>query len=271
MIRLATVAFTLEPRDALGPAEREALAALPPCPSPGSAPFRVQLEDRPIWPDAPLEPEAPLAMHWRDGRLAIRHRRFQAEVDPHAREARLFRVSPDGYAVTAVLRAALLARLPLEGGVALHAAGLVIGDCGVAFFGPSGAGKSTLATAAPYTLLSDELVVLSKASGLRLMPSGFWSSVSPPGAPGEGAPLRALVELAKADSYVLERLPRPTALRRLLTVATVPPAECLWERALELLREVVDETPVYRMGWALPAPPWERLTAELLSARRSPR
>jgi hypothetical protein len=204
-------------------------------------------------------------MHWEDGHLRVRHRRFQAEIDPHAGTARFFRSSPDGYAVTAVLRAALLARLPVEGGVALHAAGLLVRASGVAFFGPSGAGKSTLAAAAPYAVLSDELVVLSKASGFRLMPSGFWSSASPGRRLSEDAPLRALVELARADAFVLERLPPPVALRRLLAVATIPPVEHLWGHALRLLREVVDITPVYRMGWALPNPPWERLAAGVLA------
>jgi hypothetical protein len=204
-------------------------------------------------------------MCWQDRRLRIVHRRFQAEIDPYARSARVFRVSADGFALTAVLRAALLACLPLEDGLALHATGLVMEGAGVAFFGPSGGGKSTLGAAAPYTVLSDELVVLSKAAAFRLLPSGFWSSVSPPGRPIEGAPLRALVELDKASTFTLERLPPAIALRRLLTVATVPPADCLWEQALRLLREAVDRTPVYRMGWALPAPPWERLRTELLA------
>jgi hypothetical protein len=205
-------------------------------------------------------------MCWQERRLRIVHRRFQAEIDPHARSVRVFRASADGFALTAVLRAALLACLPLEDGLALHATGLVMEDAGVAFFGPSGAGKSTLAAAAPYAVLSDELVVLSKAAGFRLLPSGFWSTVPPHRMENEGAPLRALVELDKASTFTLERLPPPIALRRLLTVATVPPANCLWERALQLLREAVDRTPVYRMGWALPAPPWERLRTALLAA-----
>ena len=266
MIGLATLPFEVGPREALSPAECEALAALPEYPPDGAPPFRVQVESRPLWPSGdplPSPPRAPLEMGWRDGRLGIRHRRFQAEIDPYARTARLFRFSADGYAVTAVLRAALLARLPVEGGLALHAAGLVMGPWGVAFFGPSGAGKSTLAAAAPYGVLSDELVVLSKAAGFHLRPSGFWSTLSPRPPEGGGVPLRALVELVKADTFALERLRPAAAFRKLLPVATVPPADCLWEEALRLLREVVEVVPVYRMAWALPAPPWDRLRREL--------
>jgi hypothetical protein len=268
LIGLATIPFAIEPWEALSPEEREALAALPGCPSPGPRPFRVRLESRPVWSGAdpcPASTETRLQMCWRDRRLRIVHPRFQAEIDPYARTARLFRVFADGYAVTAVLRAALLATLPVEGGLALHSAGLVMGDSGIAFFGPSGAGKSTLAAAAPYAVLSDELVVLSKTAGFRLLPSGFWGTGSPHRRNDEGVPLRALVELTRASTFLLERLPPAIAVRRLLPVATVPPAGCLWEKALGLLLQLVDRTPVYRMGWALPAPPWERLCAELLA------
>jgi CO dehydrogenase nickel-insertion accessory protein CooC1 len=45
------------------------------------------------------------------------------------------------------MRVSLVCRVPLSGGLPLHAAAVSAGVGGVVFFGPSGAGKSTIASA----------------------------------------------------------------------------------------------------------------------------
>jgi hypothetical protein len=84
-------------------------------------------------------------LRWQDGLLRLDHHLFQAEVDPARRRASLFRRERATYPLDVVLRTSLLSRLPLDGGLPLHAAGVVTERGAIAFFGPSGAGKATLA------------------------------------------------------------------------------------------------------------------------------
>ncbi|MBI4507169.1 MAG: hypothetical protein HY691_16685, partial [Chloroflexi bacterium] len=90
-------------------------------------------------------------------------------VDPDARDAQ-----PLAYPLDQLIWLHLLAR---HGGALLHAAGVALGDRGIALVGHSGAGKSTLARlwlrARDATLLNDDRVVVRPASGGPLY---LWST-----------------------------------------------------------------------------------------------
>src|SRR5262249_44795999 len=143
-------------------AERRALARLP-AHAGDASPLEITIEEAPPWTsdDRSLFPErGPAVVDWVEGRVRISHGAFVGEVDPIGARGRLHRSVPEAFPLEITLRMAMAARLPLLGGLPLHAAGIVIEGRALAFFGPSGAGKSTLAGLSPHPVLSDELVAV---------------------------------------------------------------------------------------------------------------
>jgi hypothetical protein len=254
------LAFSAEPDAKLLASERAALARLDPA-GETREPFRIELVDEPPWTsdDASLFPQwEPAVQRFEAGLLLASHRSFVAEIDPFAARARLFRRESRPYPLEAVIRTSMMARLPLQGGLALHAAGVLLGGRGVAFFGPSGAGKSTLASTAVGPVLSDELVAVAPSRPFTLVRSGFWGAAGS-GLSGAGAPLALLVELAKGPSFTAERLAPAVAAGRLLASVPTPNALPFWQAALAVAAEVVTSVPVLRMEWTPARPPWTDL------------
>jgi hypothetical protein len=270
--RAGGVRFSVGPEPALLPAEREAIARLDPDQADDAqAPVRVELVEAPPWTsdDPALFPQwEPAVQRWSDGRLLCSHRSFTAEVDPFSGQVRLHRREERAYPLEAVIRTAMMARLPLLGGLPLHAAGMVVEGRGVAFFGPSGAGKTTVASTSPFPVLSDELVAVAPGRPFDLVRSGFWGEGPASGRTGP-APLSLLVDLAKGPALRLTRLRPAEAAGRVLASVPVPLAPPLWSRALAVAAALVRELPVYRMEWTPAEPPWERLAGVLPQA--SPR
>jgi hypothetical protein len=271
VIALAGLRLVVEPEDGLGPRERDALASLrqDEPPQPGLGILRIELEPRGAATAAVAVPAEPARVAWDGERLHLEHAAFEAVIDAGARAAVVRRHGDDPTGLVTMLRTALSARLPLEGGVVLHAAALVHRGRAIVFFGPSGIGKSTLAGRSPWRVLGDELAaVLPRRGGDRRVVSGASSPAQKPVAdisPREldEPPLACLVELAQGPRFELERLERGTALRRLLGSLVVPPAPPWWSAALEVAGDLVRETPCYRMTWSLDASPFDPLDAAL--------
>jgi hypothetical protein len=265
VIRLAGLVFSVEPEDRLRAAERQSLVRLGSTAA-EAAPYRLILERDAPWSsdDTSLFPDrGPAVVDWVDGRVRVSHATFVAELDPQRRAGRLFRKVEEAYPLEITLRVALASRLPLDGGVPLHAAGLVLDGRSVAFFGPSGAGKSTLAGTSRDPVLSDELVAVVPGPPPALESTGFWGTLGPGDAPPGSFPLAALVELAKGDRFALEPIDPRTALRRLVGVTLVPPGPPLWSAALGVLGRLSAAVPCYRMTWSKDEPPWDALRAGL--------
>jgi hypothetical protein len=266
------VRFSVGPGDALLPAEREALKRLDPDPDDGQAPFRVELVDAAPWTsdDPALFPQwEPAVQRWAGERLLVSHGSFTAEIEPAPARARLFRREPRAYPLETVVRTAMMARLPLLGGLPLHAAGVALEGRGVAFFGPSGAGKTTLAATSPAAVFSDELVAIAPGRPFVLTRSGFWGEANAARREPR-APLALLVDLAKGPAFRLERLRPAPAAGRVLASVPVPHARALWERTLAVVAELVRDVPVYRMEWSPAAPPWKALAELVRELRRKP-
>jgi hypothetical protein len=267
MFRAGGILFDVEPEGALTGEEREAMARLDLAPDGETAePFRIELVLEEPWTstDQGLFPRwEPAIQRWVEGRLLCSHSSFTAEIDPEGARARLHRRESRAYPLEAVIRTAMIARLPLVGGLPLHAAGVALRGRGVAFFGPSGAGKTTLAATSPYPVLSDELVAIAPGEPRALVRSGFWGEGRASGRPPR-TPLAALVALDKGPRTVLEALGARDAVRRLLGSVTVPLAPPLWSRALQVLGALVSAFPVYRLEWSPSEPPWERLAEEIV-------
>jgi hypothetical protein len=267
VVRLGGLAFAVGPEDRLNEAERRSLARLGAATSEKPA-FQLALEEEPPWTSADAQhfpTRGPALVDWVEGRVRVSHSTFVAELDPRTGTGSLFRAVPAAFPLEITLRTALASRLPLEGGLPLHAAGIVLDGRAVAFFGVSGAGKSTLAGACPYPVLSDELVAVTPDRPFTLEATGFWGSLGQGDAPPGTFPLAAVVELAKGDRFALEPLPARAALRRLVGVTLVPPGPPLWNAALGVLGQLAAAVPCYRMGWSKDEPPFEALRARLSS------
>jgi len=267
VFRAGGVTFAVEPAEALTTEESEAIARLDPPDTDVRAPFLIRLVDAPPWTsdDKALFPRwEPAVLRWWNGVLRSSHNSFTAEIDPFGGQATLCRRETRAYPLETVIRSSMMARLPLEGGLPLHAAGVVLDARGVAFLGPSGAGKSTLAATSPHPVLSDELVSVAAARPFVLVRSGFWGEGS--GIARPPAPLGALVALDKGPRTRLERLERTDAVRRIVGSITVPLVPELWTPALDVLGRLVEAVPVYRLEWAPSSPPWAEIERTLEAA-----
>jgi hypothetical protein len=270
--RAGGVRFSVGPEAALLPAEREAIRRLDRDEDDDAqVPVRIEFVETPPWTseEAALYPRwEPAVQRWQGERLLCSHRSFTAEIDPFAGLVRLHRREGRAYPLEAVIRTTMTARLPLVGGLPLHAAGVVIEGRGVALFGPSGAGKTTVAAMSPYPVLSDELVAAAPGRPFHLVRSGFWGEGMASGSPGP-APLALLLDLAKGPAFRLVSLRPAEAAGRLLASAPVPLGPPLWSRALAVAAELVRQVPVQRMEWAPADPPWERLAGALAVSPRT--
>ncbi len=265
---LAGLTLVVGPEGSLGPRERRALRGLGSTrpAEPGAPVLKVSLEPRASRSAAPPAgaPE-PAQVAWSGERLVLSHACFDAVIDAAASAAVVRREPDDPTGRVTTLRMALSARLPLEGGLLLHAAALASNGRGFVFFGPSGIGKSTLAERSPWEVIADELAVVlpHREPGPRRVTGVALSEESPAGRTASEHSLACLIELAQGPRFHLERLDRATALRRLLGSIVVPPGPPLWSAALEVAGELVRETPCYRMEWSLDASPFELLEATL--------
>jgi hypothetical protein len=268
VLSLGGLSFAVEPEGALSAAEKQSLARLGadrPA-NPASGLFRIQISPEPLAAsrDPADQPErAPALVEWVDDRVLLTHRQFAAELDPARGSGRLFRRTEDAFPLEITLRVALASRLPLEGGLPLHAAGILMNGRGLAFFGPSGAGKSTLASLSPYPVLSDELLAVVPGRPFDVMRTGFWGTLGAGDAPPGAFPLQALIELDQGPRFELTRLSPRAALRRLLGVIMVPVGPPLWTAALAAAGALLKRVPAYRMTWSPAAPPWDDLKSAL--------
>jgi hypothetical protein len=269
MLHLAGVPFIVEPEHRLDPKDREVLARLsagsPQPTGPIAAPFSLELVDAPPWPGLDLAAQVdgnPAAVEASAGRVRVIHHRFAAELDPAQRRGRLYRADGSGVGLEVALRVALCALLPGEGGLPLHAAGVVAQGRGLAFFGPSGAGKSTLAAACPWSILSDELIAV-RLSPAQLLATGFWGTFESAAPRATSAPLAALVELGRGPRFTLEPLSSSAALRRLFGVIVIPAETTLWQEALDVAGRLVRAVPAYRLTWNPAEPPWSEIVDRL--------
>lgn len=258
------LSFALEPPEATSPAELEVLARFAGDDGLAEEPaFRLQLAPRPAAPSGGRD----VAVVAEADRLRVEHVDFTAVLDPVAGIGRLERDADQGFPLALTLRLAMSSRLPLLGGVPLHAAGIVRDGRADVFFGPSGAGKSTLAALSRDPLLSDELVAVRPVPGdpARFVgaATGVWGTLGDRAAPRGLFPLRSLIQLDRGDRFVLERLRPPQALRALVGVAMVPAAGWLWEPALRSLARVIQSVPVYRMYWRAAQAPFDMLEGRL--------
>lgn len=243
-VTVAGSPFVITPAESLTEAERESLQRLGTEDS-SDRPFVLHVRDTHLdLRHAPIDGE-PAAIEADGDRVLVVHERFAGVLEPFAYRGELHRGGVrEAFALELVLRTALGCRLPLEGGLLVHSAGIVIDGGAYLFHGVSGAGKSTLASFMT-AVLSDELVAVQRG---RARATGFWGTLDAMDAPAGDYPLRATIELERGDDVALTPLPLREAMRALLRVAVVPPQPRLWSAALGVVQELA-QLPAFRLAW----------------------
>ena len=142
----------------------------------------------------------------------------------------------------------LYAQLCLRnGGLLLHAAGVIRDGAGFVFFGPSGSGKTTAARLSlPLTVLSDDLVIV-RLTGDAARVYGLPFRGDFPEAPrvNQSAELRGLFQLVKAPAHRLVTVAAPEAFARLLACAPfVMTNAARAQRAMHICRQIMARTAV---------------------------
>ena len=154
----------------------------------------------------------------------------------------------------------LYARLCLrEGGLLLHAAGIVRGEAGFVFFGPSGSGKTTTARLSPeFTVLSDDLVIVKIGEGgVRVHGVPFRGDFAEATRVNRSAELRGLFTLVKAPVHAVVPLPPPEARARLLScVPFVMTDARRARRAMEIGSQITGRVPVRALHFRLDSGFW---------------
>ena len=194
-------------------------------------------------------------------RVTVTHSRFDALIDPFTGEATIHCLPDDEkFATDITHRAALSATLPLDDGLLLHSAGIVVDGDAYVFYGVSGAGKSTFA-GFMRDVLSDELVAVQRGFARA---TGFWGTLDAVDAPPGNYPLRATIELGRGDGVSLESITPREARRKLLLVAVVPPQQQLWMKTLPIIDSIA-RIPAFRLEWTPSAENAHRVVSELRS------
>jgi len=132
--------------------------------------------------------------------------------------------------INPIVEVCLLTRLARDGGLLLHAAGLLTEQYGFAFTGPSGAGKSTVSAlyaARGARVLSDELIILRVVEGAIRVFGTPWPG-SGRHARNQQGPLTGLFCIRHGqDGHVLRRMPPGAAASFILPQCSLPH----WDRA----------------------------------------
>lgn len=138
-----------------------------------------------------------------------------------------------------------------DGGLLLHAAGLVRGGEGYVFFGPSGAGKTTTTRLSADTaeILSDDLVILRCADGrCTLYGVPFKGDLSDAPRANQQAQLKSIYRLQQDSEHYLEPLPKITAVAELVASSPFVVRDLsLSQQLIEVCRQIAQTVPVQMM------------------------
>jgi hypothetical protein len=161
------------------------------------------------------------------------------------------------YLFNPVVEVCFLTRLAREGGLLLHAAGLIFQQQGYVFTGPSGAGKSTIAQIFADRhayVLSDERIVLRPCHGAMLVYGSPWVG-SGNYAANSATDITALYMIEHGrDHHRVTSLPTSTVVTRLLQQSFLPHWDSAgMEHTLDLLVSLVTKVPCQNLAF-LPQP-----------------
>jgi hypothetical protein len=134
-----------------------------------------------------------------------------------------------------------------NGGLLLHAAGVIRDGLGYVFFGPSGSGKTTTSRLASRTadVVSDDLVIIRLENGIgRLYGVPFRGQLSEAPRANQSAPLKGMFRLRQDTTHSIEPIAHVNAVADLVASSPFVVSD---KSLADQLVEVCD-----RMGKTLP-------------------
>ena len=191
---------------------------------------------------------------WNGRSVSLATSRFRVEVDLAARRGDAWGPC---YSFTVDSLVRLLLPLVLApDGLVFHGALMVAGDSAWLCSGPSGSGKSTLARLLPEYARCDELAAVRCRDGRWEASSlPFWRSRP------DTAPLSCLYLLRHGARDERRLLPRAEAVRRLTTEVRWPHEPSAAAQALRTFSALLQDVPVYELGFRPTPAVWEVLSA----------
>ncbi len=148
-------------------------------------------------------------------------------------------------AVPNLLRSIYSVLVIRNGGLVLHASGILRGDKAYIFFGPSESGKSTVANlSSDFTILDDDSIYISKGNKIS---NGMNNCYNASGRRVKGNfPIRGLYKLTKDKEVYLEKLTLSRALSELFTIPALLNKRLNWhEKLLVNISGLVAEVPCF--------------------------
>jgi hypothetical protein len=158
------------------------------------------------------------------------------------------------HVITPLLEVCLLTRLAREGGLLLHASGVLTDHVGLVFTGPSGAGKSTLAdlfAARGACVLCDERMIIREVAGELVACGTPWVG-SGRHATNAAGPLAALYCIRHGEGvHALRRMASRDFNLSVLQQCFLPHWDRVaMERTLEFLDELIAQVGSFELAFA---------------------
>lgn len=178
----------------------------------------VDVQVRPGARFVPVEPGPwVIQVSYHDGRYTYKSYLEAGWLDLETRRGELV-MAPEG-TIENFLRGLYAWLLLEDGGLLLHAAGLIRNGRGYVFFGASGSGKTTVTRLSmpQATVLSDDLVMLRQYDGvLHVCGVPFRGALVEAPRVNARAPLAGLYRLVKSEEHRVEPLPRAAGIAELI-------------------------------------------------------
>ncbi len=152
-----------------------------------------------------------------------------------------------------------------EGGLILHAAGIVKDNRAYIFFGPSQSGKSTVAQLSKdYIILSDDLIVIKRINGsCKVFGTPYWDRLKESQGKRGVFEIAGLFKLVKDNKTCLKRLPYSQGLAEVLTLPGIPKEHQPIAKLLSISSLLIREAPCYELHFLPNKSLWRCIEEEL--------
>ncbi|MBA7605097.1 hypothetical protein ES703_12226 [subsurface metagenome] len=136
-----------------------------------------------------------------------------------------------------------------EGGLVLHACGIVKDNKTYIFFGPSQSGKSTVAhLSTNCTTLSDDLIVIKRVNGsCKVFGTPYWDRLKEDQGKNGVFEIAGLFKLVKDNKTYLKRLSYSQGLAEVFTLPGIPKELQPIDRLLNISSHLIREVPCYEL------------------------
>ncbi len=191
------------------------------------------------------------------GRMDLSKRKGEIDILPsYARES-----------LASFLRIIYNILLTREGGLVLHACGIVKDNRAYIFFGPSQSGKSTVAQLSKdYTILSDDLIVIKRVNGsCKVFGTPYWDRLKESQGKRGIFEIAGLFKLVKDNKTYLKRFSYSQGMAEVLTLPGIPKEHQPIDKLLNISSHLIKETPCYELHFLPNKTFWRCIEKELIT------